>query len=263
MDIGISSSCFYPTLVEDSLRKVGELGAKTAEVFMNSPCELEGNILKELCTIREYYSINVRSIHPFTSAYETIMIFSDYDRRTCDSIEFYKKYFYAAAQLGAEMIVLHGGKSAIPTVPEKYAAAYVKLSEAARSEGIYIAHENVKEHHCSDPDFMKKVADIAGDDFRMVLDIKQCRRSGKSEYDFMRLLGSKIAQVHISDTSRQHDCLPPGKGEYDFGKLFCELKKVGYDESAVIELYNSNYSDDDELKNSRLFLENVLSSEKV
>ena len=60
MEIGVSSSCFYPELIEKSLETVGHLGAKTAEIFFNSPCELEGKILKELCRIKDYYDIQIR-----------------------------------------------------------------------------------------------------------------------------------------------------------------------------------------------------------
>lgn len=257
MDIGISSSCFYPEVVETSLENAAKLGAKTAEVFMNSYCELEGGILKKLCNIRKEYAMNIRSVHPFTSAYETVMIFSGYERRTRDSIEFYKRYFDAANALGAEIVVIHGGKCVVKTTPEKYAESYSRLLRAASEFGLYIAHENVKDHHCADPLFMKKVADLVGDDFRMVLDIKQCRRSGRNEFDFIRLLGEKIAQVHLSDCNNEYDCLPPGEGSYDFGKLFSSLKSAGYDNSAVIELYSGNYRSVDELRKAKAYLEKV------
>lgn len=254
MKIGVSSSCFYPDIIEESLRAVGRSGAKTAEIFFNSVCELGGDVLKELCTIKEYYGIQVRSVHPFTSAFEPYMLFSNYDRRTRDSIDFYKKYFNVANVLGAELIVLHGGKSKKPYSPELYAENYAKLHNAARKEGIFVAHENVNGCLCSDPNYMKKVADLVGDDFKMVLDIKQCRRTGQSEFQFIKLLGNKIAQVHVSDGNMEHDCLAPGEGEYDFGKLFESLKACGYDNTAVIELYRDNFGKEEEIKKSLDFL---------
>lgn len=254
MQIGLSSSCFYPELVEESLIKVGESGAKTAEIFINSECETHGEILARLRSIRESYGINVRSLHPFTSAYETVMLFSDYDRRTADSLEFYKKYFYAAGELGAELIVIHGGKCIVPIEREVYAERYARLALLAREYGLFAAHENVVNNHCQSPSFMKSVADYVGDDFRMVLDIKQCRRSGVSEFEFIRLLGDRIAQVHLSDLTDGRDCVAPGEGSYDFARLFTELKSAGYDNSAVIELYRSGFSEFSQLQNSLLYL---------
>ncbi len=257
MQIGISSSCLYPMLLEESLKSVGELGAKTAEIFVNSFSELEKPIVTELKAIKDYYALDLRSFHPFTSAYETNMFFSDYKRRTLDSVDFYKKYFDVANELGSEMIVLHGGLSAAKTTPERYAESYILLNKAAMEAGLYIAHENVREHHCSSPDFMKKLADLVGDDFRMVLDIKQCRRSGVSEFSFIELLGDKISQVHLSDCGAGEDCLPPGAGEYDFAELFAALNAAGYDKSAVIELYRRNFGEPRELQAAKSYLEKV------
>ncbi len=257
MQIGMSSSCLYPMQLEESLKTVGELGAKTVEIFMNSFSELEKPILTELKAIKDYYGMDVRSLHPFTSAYETTMLFSDYKRRTLDSVEFYKKYFYAANELGAQMIVLHGGLSSAETTAEKYAESYILLNNAAMETGLYIAHENVKNHHCSQPKFMKAVADLAGDNFKMVLDIKQCRRSGSDEFEFIEKLGKNIFQVHLSDCLPERDCIAPGTGNYDFKRLFSALKAVGYDKSALIELYRKNYGEPEELAIAKSYLEKV------
>lgn len=258
MEIGVSSSCFYPELIEKSLETVGHLGAKTAEIFFNSPCELEGKILKELCRIKEYYGIQIRSVHPFTSGYEPFLIFSSYSRRTNDSIDFYKRYFAAANELGAELVVLHGGRDRKGYTPELYAENYIKLHNEARKSNLFIAQENVNSFYCSDPYIMKKIADAVGDEFRMVLDIKQCRRTNQSEFEFIDLLGDKIAQVHLSDGTAKHDCLAPGSGEYDFGKLFEALKSHGYDKTAVIELYRDNFKEENNIKESLKYLQNII-----
>lgn len=257
MEIGVSSSCFYPALIEESLKAVGRSGAKTAEIFFNSVCELDGDILNELCRIREYYNIQVRSIHPFTSGFEPYLLFSNYNRRTNDGIEFYKRYFEAANVLGAELVVLHGGKSPKKYTPELYAENYLKLHNAARKAGVFIAHENVNNCLCADPHYMKTVADYIGDEFKMILDIKQCRRTNQSEFEFIELLGDKIAQVHLSDGTSEHDCLAPGAGSYDFKKLFGALKNHGYNNTAVIELYRDNFKDESDIKSSLEYLKSI------
>ncbi|MBP3938785.1 MAG: sugar phosphate isomerase/epimerase [Clostridia bacterium] len=258
MKIGMSSSCLYPMTVEDSLKTVGELGAKTAEIFFNSYCELKKPIINELRAIKDYYSMDIRSIHPFTSAYEPVLLFSGYKRRLLDGIEFYKNYFEAANEIGAKAVVLHGGKAYTDIEPEEYAESYILLNNAAIEAGVHIAHENVRDHLCANPLFMKRLADCVGDEFRMVLDIKQCRRSGESEVDFINLLGDKIYQVHISDAAEGRDCLAPGAGRYDFRRLFDALALAGYNESALIELYRHNYGEPEELKTAKSYLENLL-----
>ena len=257
MKIGISSSCLYPMNTEEALKAVGELGAKTAEIFFNSPSELENPLLGELKAIRNYYGLEIRSVHPFTSAYETYLLFSDYKRRTLDGIEFYKRYFEAANALGAEMVVLHGGHTVARIEPDRYAENYILLNNAAREGGLYIAHENVHGHLGGDPAFMKALADNVGDDFRMVLDIKQCRRCGVSEDEYINTLGNKIYQVHISDCLGGEKCLVPGAGEYDFKALFGKLKNAGYDKTALIELYRRNFGEISEISEGKLYLENM------
>ncbi len=257
MNIGFSSSCLYPMQTEEAFRTVGELGAKTAEIFFNSPSELGGPILTELVAIRNYYGIDVRSVHPFTSAYETYLLFSGYHRRTLDGIEFYKRYFEAANALGAKMVVLHGGHSVAAIEPERYAHNYILLNNAAREAGLHIAHENVNTHLCSRVDYMKKIADFVGDGFRMVLDIKQCRRCGENEFDFINELGDRIYQVHLSDCLGDEKCLAPGAGEYDFRRLFDALAGVGYNESVLIELYRQNFGEISELSAAKAYLENI------
>lgn len=248
MKVGISSSCFYPVQVEDSLRQVGELGAKTAEIFFNSYCELSGNILHELCEIKNYYGIEIRSIHPFSSSFETTLLFSGYDRRTKDGVEFYKKYFDTANKIGAELVVLHGCKDYVTLTPAEYAEHYMILHNCAKGQGVFIAQENVNNFLCESPQYMRAVADCIGDDFKTVLDIKQCRRAGYSEFEFIELFSKNIAQVHISDFTDKYDCVVPGKGKYDFKKLFTALKNAGYDKTALIELYSKNYDSSDEIK---------------
>lgn len=254
MEIGMSSSCFYPEKIEDGFEKVGELGAKTAEIFINSACEMQSPIFDKLLKMRDYYGIEVRTVHPFTSGFEGFLFFSAYDRRRYDGVEFYKRYFDAANRLGAEAIVLHGGQLKTDTDMERYAESYALLHNAAREQGVYIAHENVREKVCSTPENMKKLADYIGDEFRMVLDIKQCRRSGVSEYDFIRLLGDKIIQVHVSDYLGDEDCLAPGVGKYDFKKLFSVLKDAGYDRTALVELYRHNYGEPEEIRTAMDYL---------
>lgn len=258
MDIGISSACLYPQKIEDCLKGVAELGSRTAEIFFNCPAELEEPYMSELKSIRDYYDLDIRSVHPCTSGFETFMFFTRYQRRCDDSVEFYKKYFNAANILGAETVVFHGALSKSEIEPECYADFYRPIHNAALEQGIYLAHENVRDHLCCDPEYMKQLADFIGNSFRVVLDNKQCRRSGTNEFDFIDLLGDKILQVHISDFDSVHDCIAPGKGKYDFKRLFTALKNAGYNKSALIELYRHGFGEAEELKLSMEHLNNLL-----
>ena len=106
MNIGASSSCFYPLETEKSLLLVGKAGIRITEVFFNSPSELEVPFIKQLEKIKNEYSMDITAVHPFMSFAEGYNIFSSYRRRFDDSLELFKKYFEAAAALGARFLNL-------------------------------------------------------------------------------------------------------------------------------------------------------------
>lgn len=245
-------------LTEDAFEKACLLGAKTAEIFFNCAEELEYPLLKEFIDIKEKYNVTVNSIHPYTSFAEPNVLFGNYKRRVKEGVEFYKRYFFAAQALGAKAVVLHGGKPAFTEEKtQEYLETYNALCDEADKFRVSPAIEIVVDRMGQSLDFMSAVKNNSDGRFKTVLDIKQCRRAGVNEFDFIEKFCSDIIQVHISDYNSELDCLPPGEGEYDFKKLFTALKNHGYDESAVIELYNWGYSDENQIKNARIYLENL------
>ncbi len=256
MNIGVSSSCFYPEITEKAYNKVCELGVKTSEIFFNSSVELTLPIIKEIKNISEFYDNRVRTIHPFTSFAEPFMLYGGYERRVEEGLDFYKRYFEAAQFLSSEAIVIHGGKPIAREKEEQYFEVSKRLSDIGKQYGVYTAFENVHLRTGSDLDFLERMSSYLKDDFKVVLDIKQCRRSGVDEFETIKRLSNNIIQVHISDYNNECDCIPPGEGKYDFKCLFKALKNAGYDKSAVIELYEWSYKDEKQIKNSLDFLEN-------
>ncbi len=257
MDIGISSSCFYPSLTEDSFEKACKMGAKTSEIFFNCSEELRAPFIGEFKKIIDAYGVPVRSIHPYTSFAEPTILFGGYERRTAEGIEFYKQYFEAAAYLGSETVVIHGGKPVAQKDELDYFEVFARLCEEGKKFGVLPAHENVNLRAGSNLGFLKRLKRYLGEDFKVVLDIKQCRRSGVDEFEFIRLFANDIIQLHISDYDSRSDCIPPGEGKYDFKKLFSTLKNAGYDKSAIIELYNWSFNDDKQISDSLYYLENI------
>ena len=81
MEVGASSSCFYPLETEKAFLNIASAGIKTAEIFLNSPSELEKNFIGQLKSIRDCYGVEVTSLHPFRSFSEGYDLFSKYKRR--------------------------------------------------------------------------------------------------------------------------------------------------------------------------------------
>ncbi len=259
MEIGASSACFYPLETEKAFLHIAELGFNHSEIFFNSRSELEKSFVRELKAIRDAYGINVTSLHPYRSFAEGYNFFSSYERRFLDGIDTYKKYFDAASILGAKYIVLHGSKDYYDITPELYAERFARLNEVARSFGCTVAHENVVAFIGEKPEFMTTMKSYLGDNFKMVLDVKQARRAGVDPKDFIEAMGKNIVHVHLSDFSESCDCLPPcEEGLFDFAGLFRELHKAGYNGKYMIELYSNNFSKENEILKSARYLEAIL-----
>lgn len=259
METGASSACFYPMETEKAFLRIAQLGFTRSEIFFNSPSELGMPFIKELAAIRDAYGIDVTSLHPFCSFAEGYNLFSSYERRFYDATESFRRYFEAAAVLGAEYIVLHGSKEKLEISPGQYAERLGKLNEIATGFGCTVAHENVAKYMSASVQFMKTVRSFLGDSFKMVLDVKQARRAGVDPCEFINELGDSIVHVHLSDCDKEHDCLPPcEKGLFDFEELFTQLERIGYSGRYIVELYSDNYSDESEILRSAKYLDGIL-----
>ena len=217
MNIGASSACFYPLETEKAFQKICEMGFSHSEIFFNSPSELNSDFVKEMLRIKEHYGITVTSLHPYRSFSEGYDFFSKYKRRFYDATEDYKRFFNAAAELGAKYIVMHGSKhhSEIPLT--EYAERFGELDSIARTFSCNVAHENVVDFASASPDFMRFMKEQLGKDFKAVLDIKQARRAGYDYNEFIDVLGENIVHLHLSDFNSEHNCIPPSEnGAFDF-----------------------------------------------
>lgn len=261
MEIGASSACFYPLETEKSFLQIAELGFKYSEIFFNCRSELAPSFVRELKEIKDAYGMNVVSLHPYRSFAEGYNFFSSYERRFFDGIEDYKRYFDAAAILGAKYIVMHGAKGKLDISLEEYAERFGKLNDVAKTFGCTVAHENVVDFVGATPEFMGFMRDYLGDSFKMVLDVKQARRAKQNPFDFINLMKKSIVHVHLSDFDLGHDCMPPDeKGFFGFRELFTELHKIGYNGRYMIELYSNNFADKNEIIKSAKYLEEILNS---
>lgn len=259
MEIGASTSCFYPLETEKSLQKVIDTGFKKAEIFFNSSSELEPDFVNDMKKQADAAGLRVVSVHPFSSALENTCIFGEYQRRYDDYIGLYQKHFHAAALLGAKFVVIHGAlaRQKRDIAKEHYFERFASLIELGKKEGITVCQENVVRFVSEDLEFLKEMRSALGNDFKMVFDIKQAIRSGYSPFEVLDEMKNEIVHVHISDSNSDFDCLPPGRGNFDFKRLFDELGKANYQGDYVIEIYSKGFDVENELITSRKFFENI------
>ncbi len=250
MEIGVSTSSFYPLLTEKSLELVGKNGVGITEVFFNAASELESGFIKELKKIRDFYGLRIKSVHPTMSLAESFMLFSAYDRRKQEGFDSFRRYGEIANELGADFIILHGGKPNGILSDTQYFERFCEISEASIKNGGILLQENVAKYRAGNLDFLKKMRDYLKDDAKFCLDIKQSVRGGYSPFEALEQLGKNIKHLHISDSNSEKDCLLPLHGNFDFKSFLNKAESMGYDGVALIEVYSDAYEDYSEIFDS-------------
>lgn len=232
---------------ENALEWIAQHKVKAAEVFFNAPSELEEDFVRKLSAVARGNGVEIVSIHPFTSGIEPLLLFSNYQRRTDDGYEFYKRYYFHAANLlGAKLLVLHGDCRNAQKSREAYFEMFARLAEEGKKMGVTVAHENVPRCISWSPDFFREMAAYLPD-ARFVLDTKQAIRAGFTPEEMLDAMGSHVAHVHISDHDDARDCLPVGCGGMAFEPFFARLQSYGFDGAVLMEVYRSSYEEPEEL----------------
>ena len=236
---GVSTACLYPMPVEESLYELALGGVPQVEIFINTHSELRKSFIMDLASLLERFGVTCRSLHPFTCEIEPILLFSKYERRTADAIDYYKHYFSAMQALGAEIFVLHGNK--VMGNHEIYFERFSMLSDIGREFGVAVAQENVSRCTSKSLDFLKEMKNTLGDKAKFVLDIKQAVRSGENPFSVLEALGENIVLIHMSDHGALGDCLKIGSGNFRVREFLQRLSVLSPDCTVTLELYRSAF----------------------
>jgi len=252
MYIGASTASLYPMNTEDALLTLAEMGIKNIEIFINCDIELQNPVRAEISKIIRDYALNILSVHPMPG-WESFFLFSNYGRRTAQFMDTYSRYFERMNEWGAKVMVFHGSNKTANRSDELYLDKFVLLLETADKFGVSVAQENVAYCKSGDLDFLVRMKKELADRAAFTLDLKQAVRSGYSAFDILDKLGQNIIHIHASDNGVSDgggDCLPIGRGSFDFTGFFVKLREMNYKGGMVLELYRENYNDFNELKES-------------
>lgn len=257
MKTGISTACFFCKLMnEDALKKIGELGVREAEVFFSANMEYEKPFTDELNRICDGEGIAIRSVHALCTPFEP-QLFSAHPRQVQEAADTFDRVTDAAARLRAEIYVFHGAMDVKRA--RKLNIDFVRtgkivgdLARRAKKKSVKLAYENV--HWCwySQPGFAKKLTAQPGtEDLYFTLDIKQAVQSGYPIGDYIDDMGGRLAHVHLCDyiADEKKGIVPalPFSGQTDWRDLKERLQNAGFDGTAMLEVYPSDYSSYDEL----------------
>ena len=256
MKTGVSTACLYPLEPERSLDLLLQLGYRRFEVFPNCMEELSPAYLRDLKGRADAYGAEFVSLHPFTSAMESSLLFGDYPRRTREAFDFYRRYMAAAAYLGAKYVVIHGQPQGHGKLPDEgYWQRFGELYRIGYEEGAFPAQENVRQHRGAAPAFIAGMRQYLGEDCAFVLDVKQCRMMDHPVEEVARAMGDRLCHVHLSDCREGRPCLLPGAGAFDLAGFRALLEELHYQGAVITEVYRDNFGGTGELEQARQAVE--------
>lgn len=257
---GVSTACLYPKPLEESLYDLAANGISSVEIFINTHSELKKSFACGAAELMKRFDVRCRAVHPFTSEMETMMFFSEYERRMNDILEYYKYYFQFMNITGADVFVFHGGKGAPGASRDAFCERYYKLCRLGREFGVTVALENVARCLSGSAAFIRDVAAIMGEDAAFVIDTKQAVRAGENPFSMLEAAGERVVHVHISDSGELGDCLPIGKGRFAVKRFLKRLYELNPDSTVMLELYRRNFVGISDLVSSCNVLNNMISS---
>lgn len=262
MIAGVSTACLYPKLLEESLYDLALNGIPNVEIFVNTHSEMQKGFALSLLETLKRFDTKCVSVHPFTAEIEPIMVFSSYERRTRDSLEYLKYCFDFMNTLGAEIFIFHGNKGSVNAPRQLFCERYSMMYELGKKFGITVALENVSRCQSGSLNFLKDISNMLGNNVKFVLDTKQAVRSKENVFDIVAALKEKIIHVHLSDNGELGDCLMLGRGRLNIRRLISQLYSNNPDTSIILELYRSNFNGISDLVNNYNVIDSTIKNIK-
>lgn len=256
MKTGISTASFFTKVpTESCFSALKDMGVGTTEVFLSTYSEYEKGFADALGE-RLDGSVKVHSVHALSSQFEG-ELFSPSTRVRDDAEQLFRKVCYAGNVLGAKYYTFHGPlnlkKSSQATDVGAYAERFAYLAGVAKTYGIVIAAENV--HYCkfASPDLMRELM-RACPMLCATVDVKHSLFSGYDPIKYIDAVEDRLVTVHVTDVTKEETTALPGKGRFDFEKLFKELDKRKLEPAVIIEAYARDFTYLEELKASYDYL---------
>ena len=256
MEIGVSTaSLFLRMYNEDAVVTLDKLGARVAEVFLNTFSEYTKEYGQKLNELKG--DLDIHSVHVVVTQYEPQLL-AENPRAYKDALGYFESVLACAAAMGAKNYTFHG-KAYYKRLDriENYDLTVERLNaicDLAEKYGVEVCLENV--FWCT-YNRVGVFSHLKNDckKLRCCLDLKQARLSGCDVFDYLDEMEGRLNTVHLSDfnASTGKMCLP-GKGDFDFYKLFSRLKQANFSGNMLIEVYKDDYGDLSEIRSSLEYL---------
>ena len=260
MQAGISTaSLFLRRDNKQALELFEQMGIAVAEVFLTTFSEYDSSFVSTFDRGR----VAINSIHVLNTQFEP-QLFAAHEKVKTDAYFWLNRALSAAQTMGAKYYTFHGTAryKLASRNPEndnfsKLRSDFFQIAQTCQRYGVTLCLENVEWATYNRVGVFEQIAPYVPS-LKGVLDIKQARLSGYDYHQYLQEMGEKIAYVHVSDVDEQGKMCLPGKGIFDFSQLISRLKDVGFDGALLIEAYEKDYQNEQELKESYNFLSELL-----
>ncbi|MBO5525389.1 MAG: sugar phosphate isomerase/epimerase [Clostridia bacterium] len=260
MKAGISTAALYMRQNnEEAIETVSSLGPDCIEVFLTSFMEYKPEFASLLASKKH---VEIHSIHVLTNQIEP-QLFNPHERVRMDSFYFLEQLMQSAQRMGAKYYTFHGltraKKAAISGKNDDFdrlGSVEKDIFDFCEKYGVTLCQENVEWSTYNRVGVFKELKKRCPN-LKGVLDLKQARLSGYDWRDYLSEMGEEIAHVHISDVDENGKMCLPGKGSFPFSELIARLRDVGFDGPLLIEPYERDFKEIEELKESLEFIRSL------
>jgi sugar phosphate isomerase/epimerase len=257
MNLAFSTNAFGLHSLETAIRDIADAGYEAVEILADLPhlFPVNGNnerlgpikdLVKELGlkvaalnanTVAGYYGRTF-----WEPIFEPSLSNPDHDARAW-RIRHTRRCIAAAAELGAQIVVITSGRMVPGCPPEKgldlLQSSLDELLPAAQASGVRLALEYEPGLLIEKASEAKRLFERFDSPFLgMNLDVGHSWVAGEEPVEIISALNEKIFHVHLEDIrGRKHYHLIPGEGEIPLSEIFTSLKKVHFHGFLVVELY--------------------------
>ncbi len=257
MDFGLFTCGYQRTALAEAFADAKAFGYAWIELWGGRPhaygpdLAAAGSLrLQEIRELQKRYSVPVSVFTPEHNAYPFNYMLGD-ERQWADSLEYLKTCLHACSLLGAGAMLVsagHGGSAPYEERYERLVKSMRILAKAAGEEGVKLYLETLtcyESNICTTlPELCSVLRDVDDDRLCAICDVAAPFSAGEDPADYARVLGDRLAHVHLVDNDGNSDIhLIPGEGVMPLKRILSEMLQAGYAGGSTLELV-TNYIDE-------------------
>ncbi len=233
----------------------------TTEVCLNTFSEYEKQYVDTLATYRG--AMNVAAVSPLSTQFEP-QLFSPNMKVRNDAETLFKKVCYACFALGAKYYTFRGpidlgNLKNIDYI--RFAQRINRLADIAGAYGVTLSMKNMRWSLAATPEFYRKIMELCPN-LAVTLDLYNAEAAGYELREFIEVCPpQRISLIEVADVIKGEWCLP-GKGKYNFDRLFGDLDKHKIVAPVLIAARSDCYADFLQVRDSFEYLTSLYNDSK-